>query len=466
MSTHRYNNKNRKYLSVTIIAIIIISSFGLLIGNMGEDPHNTPKVKEPNNPEFVPRSATPIPTNSPTTNPTNPWTTGNSINSNIPIFAPYVPGLMEASPVINSSIWLEIANNAWKYFQPGVGIDSTTGLPASSYGYNEFTDWDLSIYIQTVIDAEKLGLITKEGIWGSKDRIDKVITFLETRPLNRITKTPYWFYSSTGQGVQEKDSIDIADTGALFVALNNIKKYDNTFAKRIDNIVYNNINNKHDRTDYASIIPSLKIESLTSTSLYSYYVLYGFSSFFPNELAGAPNRILENIRSAGNVTDIHGSVLPKGKITCEPLLYSIFYLDNNAKIKAMMDQVYSAHYARFEATKKYIAFSEGNTGRMYIYEWVVLPNGDTWKITEVGYDSYLENRDGVVFSKVAFGFLSIYNSTYAREMCVYIEKNSPESKKGYYEGVDYEGSNPAAWINVINSNTNGLIISAARYAIK
>ena len=52
-------------------------------------------------------------------------------------------------------------------------------------------------------------------------------------------------------------------------------------------------------------------------------------------------------------------------------------------------QVYLAHEAKYNATGIYIAFSEGNTPTGFIYEWVVLPNGDTWKIMNAGETSFL-----------------------------------------------------------------------------
>ena len=128
-----------------------------------------------------------------------------------------------------------MATTAWQYFQPGIGVDSTTGLPAGSYGWNYFTDWDLGVYIQAVIDANKTGLISNNGDWGSHARLDKVVTFLETRELNSTTKVPYWFYGSDGKGYTTQSGVDIIDTGTLFVALNNLKNFDTSFVSRINN---------------------------------------------------------------------------------------------------------------------------------------------------------------------------------------------------------------------------------------
>ena len=58
------------------------------------------------------------------------------------------------------------------------------GFPTLKDRFYGFTDWDLGVYIQAVIDAQKLGLIGNDGAWDFSARIDKVLTFLENRPLN------------------------------------------------------------------------------------------------------------------------------------------------------------------------------------------------------------------------------------------------------------------------------------------
>ena len=59
---------------------------------------------------------------------------------------------------MNSSVWRQVAANAWNYFQPGIGVDANTGLPNSGYGVPYFTDWDLGVYIQAVMDANTTGV--------------------------------------------------------------------------------------------------------------------------------------------------------------------------------------------------------------------------------------------------------------------------------------------------------------------
>jgi len=467
-SIFRFGKIEKMLTVLIIVGILLVSAFGFMM-QTGE---TTPPQDE-----LVKNKPTPTSTPSDTASPDPTQTKAPSILDDVTnIVNPFPPpsqdtrGLFERSEAMNSSVWREVAVNAWNYFQPDKGIDSTAGLPASSWGYNYFTDWDLGVYIQAVMDAEKLGLCEKDGSWGASIRLEKVVKFLETRDLltNVTTRPPYWFYSSTGAGYREQDRFDVVDTGTLLVSLHNLKTYNSSLSTRIDNFVYNRVSNQEgNRTDYASIVPGIKGEDKTSTSIYAYYLTAGFAKFFP-ELEPYADMVLDNINNAPTTMTPEDVTLPKAKLTCEPLLYSYFYLPNNPKLNTILDQVYAAHEARSESTGEFVAFSEGHNkvNDDFIYEWVVLPNGDTWKITLVGSSTYLENIKPVIYTRVAVSFLSIYNSSYAKDMCVYLEKAMLKPESGYFDGAIYN-PDPLAYnyVNHVGCNTNGLILAAARYAV-
>jgi hypothetical protein len=372
------------------------------------------------------------------------------------------PGLIESAQTINSTVWMQVAANAWQYFQPGVGVDSNTGLPyaGGATGFHYFTDWDLGVYIQAVIDANKTGLIGNDGAWGSSARLEKVVRFLETREVNATTGYPFWFYDAT-TGLDyhalsdlSTDTVDVVDTGRLFVALNNLRVFDSSLATRINNIVYN-------RSNYTALVSSIA-SSASSNSIYAYYFDSGFASFWP-QLASVPGKILGNIVNSGNVTSPYGNVsLPNAAITGDPLLCSVFELNNNdSRLLALSKQVYLAHEAYYNATGQYAAFSEGNSPNGFVWEWVTTGSSDTWKITQSGSSSYVD-MSPVVYNKVAFSFLALYNTTFARNMVVYLEQSLPTPTNGYSDGADNSGN----LVSQVGSNTNGLILDAATYAIQ
>ena len=149
----RFSRKARSLMVFAIISVMLISIFAFL------PKQNVSKA-------IIPQTIDNSP--SPTAIPQKINNNDDKSNISIPIIdfpninpiptdtpTPKPPGLLASAQTINSTVWQAVAANAWTYFQPGVGVDSTTGLPCSSGPV--FTDWDLGAYIQAVIDAQKIG---------------------------------------------------------------------------------------------------------------------------------------------------------------------------------------------------------------------------------------------------------------------------------------------------------------------
>jgi hypothetical protein len=459
-------SRRRKYLlALAIIFVIIISCFAFLPWK------NNPKASV-----ILPQSDnSSSPTPSPTAQPKSTSTPLPNIPQIISTITEKVtasvpsrtPGIIEAGGGMNSTVWTEVAQNAWAFFQPGVGVNNITGLPfAGGLDFQAFTDWDLGAYIQAVIDAQEIGIINASGTWGSYNRLNMVLTFLENRPLNKTTGWPFWFYNATdGQGYKENSTyasngVDIVDTGKLLVALNNLRLYNSTlFRLRINNLVFDVNGN---RSNYASLVPYIKSEA-GSNSIYAYYCWSGFASFWPTQLGSIPIQIMTNIANSPTITT-YNVTLPDTAITCEPLLLSVFELNNsNPELMHLMKQVYAAQEAYYFATRDYAAFSEGSSPyNGYIYEWIIAPNGNTWQITNTT-QFYFNKMNPVIFSKAAFGLLSLYNTTYALSMVITLERALPTPTKGYYDGIDTSGTKDAG---NPGSDTNSLILDAALYYIQ
>ena len=93
-----------------------------------------------------------------------------------------------------------------------------------------------------------------------------------------------------------------------------------------------------------------------------------------------------------------------------------------------------------------------------------MPNGDTWKITQAGdysFSTYL-GIDPIIYTKTALSFLAYENTTFARNNVIYLERILPDPTNGYTDGADNSGN----IISSVGSNTNGLILDAALYAIQ
>ncbi len=457
--TWRLNGRMKGALAFALVIIVLVSVIAFL------PEENKSESNGPKNNDAPMASPDPNPQIS-ATQPPNPLAQiastvqGFFDSSNRSPLLGYV-GTFTSAEVMDSRVWQQVAKVAWRYFTPGMGVNGATGLPASSDGAPYFTDWDLGVYIQAIMDAQTTGAVVADGEWGSSARLERVVSFLENRELNQATGYPFWFYqSSDGKNYNENSnqatgSVDTIDTGRLLVALNNLRTFNSSLAPRINAIVIGPGN----RSDYAALVPEIKADSFKSKSTYAYYIASGFAGFWPNELSGAPNRILNNIMSSGTVTTKNVS-LPLAEVSCDPLLCSIFETSNNSQLVALAKQVYLAHEGYFNDTGSYRAFSEGGaTSGTWLYEWVVLPDGRTW--TVLYGDGSDANIPPVTYTKVAVGFLAISNTSFAKDMVVYIEQSFPEPTKGYWEGIDEKGTQ----LFGLTVHTNGLILGAAKYAI-
>ena len=467
-------SKQEKGIIVFAIIVILLLSFFTFLPRANQ---STPSPQPTDSP-----IASPSDTPQETTNPTHKPNIGSQISNILTgisdgitqVFTPpKAPGTIESAETMNSTVWRAVAANAWQYFQPGIGVDPNTGLPRNGgTDSTTFTDWDLGVYIQAVIDAQKIGLIGTDGDWNSSARLETVVKFLETRELNETTHYPYWFYQAVDGKDYHKNSdlatstVDGVDTGRLFVALNNLRNFNSSLAPRINDIVLNK-GPYHNRSDYSVLVPAIKAESLYSTSIYAYYVASGFASFWPNELSNATSTILNNIRVRGTTTTSENVTLPLADILGDPLYCSVFETSNSSQLMVIAQQVYLAHEAYYNATLQatgqgqYRAFSEGSSlSTHWAYEWVVLSDGRTWVVLDEQYHDY--NISPMIYTKIAMSFLAIYNTTYAHDMVVYLERTLPDPINGYSEGVDESG----AQLTGVGLNTNGMIIGAAKYAIQ
>lgn len=379
-------------------------------------------------------------------------------------------GLLSGIPILfsvkgavtedTSNYWKNIGQGAWSYFTPGVGVDPGTGLVRNSAGGNVFTDWDLGLYVQAIIDAEKMGILSTNGTWGSIYRLDKVLFFLEKRPLMSDGLPYLSYYSNDGSNSSPIRQV-ATDTGALLVALKNVENAKPELKQRIDGIVYNSTNYERCRLSMDLVLSQLE-SGVREPGIYDYYVTCGFTCFWPERFTNNSNRILSIITSAPKV-NYSGVILPSAKITTEPLLLSIFNLANlDPKLLDLSNQSYLAQEARYNATGKFTAFSEGGTASgVFVWEWIVTDDGRWW-IVQTGDCNDVDTDLGiapVAYFKAATGLHSVYNTAYTSDMEEYLLPKV-QGYNGFMAGVDDNGQ----VINAVDVS-NGLIVSAARYAI-
>jgi hypothetical protein len=453
----QFNKKAKFVMALVVIAVVLISSFVILYKPAPTKSEVTAITQGNSTTSSVPKSGSgshnKAPSISKVTTVASDATKASS-NANKP------PGLIATSPIINSTVWHDVAANAWAFFQPGIGVDPNTGLPyAGGQGFEAFTDWDLGAYIQAIIDAEKIGLETSAD---ANARFDKILTFLADRPINETTGYPFWFYDATNGTDYHENSdnatfaADTADLGALFVGLNNLRVFDPSLAPEINNIVFNGTSN------FAALLPIIQADS-TSNNTYSYFVDSGFADFWSQQVGNVPGDILNNILNSPTIS-VSGVSLPEALIGNEPLIRSVFEFSSvPSGLTNLMAKVYAANEAYYDQTGKFIAPSEGQTpSNGWAYGWVVGPHDVPWEVTN-SYPYTLDyTNPAVLYNKVAFSYLALYNTTFARSLTVFIENICPTPTNGYFDGADTSGN----IVNELGTNTNSLILDAALYALQ
>jgi len=352
--------------------------------------------------------------------------------------------------------WLNYAKIAWRYFQPGVGVNPTTGLQYANTEWHKFTSWDLAGYILAIINAEELGLLPRDGDWGADYRVGKILRFLQNRPLTE-DRLPYLVYDAETGGLPpgvEAQSTNACDEGRLLTALYKLKQHSPDLAQVIDDIV--------SRVDYVKLALGV-----VANHFYDYYIARGFK-FFGFDGYEPIARALQVVQKmAGDEhIEVYGERLPKVEVTSEPMLHGLLELDPQPLFKDYASRVYRVQEKRWEATGKLTAWSEGAypVYPYYIYECIVSapPYEGTWIIYSKGIG--VVNITPVVYVKAAFGFHALYSTNYTKMLVDKLSRVLQASwvlGKGFVEGVDEEGNLIMVWTD----KTNSLIINAARYAL-
>ncbi|MBS7653299.1 DUF3131 domain-containing protein [Candidatus Bathyarchaeota archaeon] len=351
--------------------------------------------------------------------------------------------------------WLDLASKAWRYFEVGVGVHPTTGLHKAGLYWPYFTDWDLGIYLQAVIDAYKLGLIPREGDWGFNYRVNRIITFLENRQLTE-NQLPYLWYKSEDGSPWGTTQTNIYDSSKLLISLWNLKRMRPDLGGRIDSII-------KERSNYRLLVENWS----GGRDLYAYYVAMAFQLWGFPEYVGV-RRTLDEVKWIKTLPRVstYGDVeLPQYTVTGDPLLHCVFELPPDPSIDWLAEVTYQAHLQRYVNTGKLTAFSEGNTDLQdpsYIYEYVVASVGGGWRTWVITAPNVGEvSITPIIFLKMAAGLHALFNSDFTRFMITQLLNSLTDTSNGFMDGIDENGR----IVRTVIDKTNGIILQAARYAI-
>lgn len=367
---------------------------------------------------------------------------------------------VESSAQVTPDQWLNWANIAWKYYQPGVGVNSIYGIDRAALNWDAVTDWDTGGYILAIIYAHRLGIIGYDGAWGFYDRTTKILNYLKTRELTTNTKNgipnwPYWAYYWDGRPLYnpEYPYSDWSDSGRLLYALDILRKYDPTFEKDV-NQIFNRCKSAYDAM--AKELP---------VSYYGYLSAKGFEAFGYDVTS-----IISSFENwSGGYTEVEGQMLPSMATTSEPIVHGLLELGLSGNFAEFGRRIYETQKARFSSTGKLTAWSEGgyypNPG--YIYEWILSPP-DKWVIK--AHDGSILNIKPLMYSKIAFAFLALYGENEYTLALIDASKGLIHDQYGFGQATFENGTSAiylweGAELGFYVDKTNQIVLAAAAYAI-
>ena len=335
---------------------------------------------------------------------------------------------------VSSQQWINYAQVAWSFFKPGIGVSPSTGLIYASPYWHEFTDWDLAGYIQAVLAAERIGLISESGPWGADYRLSLVLNFLDTRALNS-NGLWYQFYNSDS-GTVSADGLNdpggISDGGPMLIALYDLMQAHPRFTSQVREAVT--------RVNY-----KLLASQGFGPDLYSQYAKLGFD--------------LWNFSSSSS--DVYPLSVGNMAIS-EPAMLAILENTHSMDFERAGQEIYSAQYAAYNRTGDLFALSEGqyppylNSTTPYVYESIEVPSGKNYQV--ITWQGQTINSSPEDFVKIGFAFLAIYRSSYG-ELLVNTLGNLTTSD-GYSEGLL---SQTGQVFGAVSDNTNIMIMLACAY---
>jgi len=344
-------------------------------------------------------------------------------------------------------LWGKIASTAWKYFAPGYGINPKTGLNYATQHWHIITDWDLGSYIAAVIAAEELGLLNKEGEYGARMRIEKVVNFLLNRALHE-KGVPYLAYNADNMEPATNLPTNLSDAGRLLLALAQLKQKHPELEDIVDKIVKRNNFEK---------IAFDENQWKTTDGLYAYYISKGYEFFNLSKHSHIEYFLSLPLRlDSFKKVQTYNVSLPATWINYEPLLL-LFYETKDKKIERLLADVIQASINRYIYTGKTSAFSETpvDVQPFYVYEWISRGDEKTWIVTD--HEDRIIFLPEVIVSQALIGMYAFNESEITTKM---VNRFLPKivTDNGFLVGVYESGKT----INILSDKANSLILSIAK----
>lgn len=375
-----------------------------------------------------------------------------------------LPEQSELTPEENQ--WAQIA---WKYFENN--LVSETGLVNSVDKYPSSTLWDTGSYLQALISAYRLKVITPAKF---DNLMNAALTALRDLPLfeNQLPNKAYHTESLAMVDYNNKPTESgigwsAIDIGRLLVPFNwivwNCPRHTNTVR---DILAHWNIENMIvEGTLYGAAIDNF------GKTIYLQEGRIGYEEYSARSFTLIGYDVSEALKYNDYIEliDINGIAIPTDKRSPQKygahnyVVSESYILDGlefgwGIAAKEFAFRVYSAQKERYNQTGILTAVSEDHIDRppYFVYN-TVFSDGKEWNcITDLGEDA---SAFRTISTKAAFGWHMLYRTPYTEKLIDEV-KELYDPERGWYSGLYEKTKKPN---KAITCNTNGIILETLCY---
>lgn len=366
------------------------------------------------------------------------------------------------SPILSTED-MEVARNAWKYFEHN--YLPKTGMVNPVYHYSRGTIWDVGSILAAFVAAEQLGLI---GSGEFRQKMDRVLTTLLSIQLynNELPNREYDWRTGGMRDIHSEPSRrgsgwSALDLGRLLIWLKIIESWYPDYAQTTENIVKRwKFERACQNHELNGVLADGSKEHLRQEGRLGYeqYAASGYA-LWSKDVSEA--LALDHIRWI----DLNGEKIPVDErcypyLTSEPFFLARIELGNmDRKFSDVIDATYRVQKKRWQSTGILTAVTEDAVNLLpwFVYNCIYY-EGSPWTTVAHNGKPCPDLRN--LSTKAAFAWSAIFDDDYSKALRKRVS-SLVDPVSGYLGGV-YE-THPAGINRSRNVNTNAVILESMLY---
>jgi len=364
---------------------------------------------------------------------------------------------------------LEDARTAWRYFErfthPRTGLCPATVNFAPSGGniHKAVTMWDVGSQINSLIAAAQIGLIDQKEFRRS---ITQILPQIRGRKSQGRLLPQGWIV--TDRQKWGNKNFDGSDAGRLMSALDCLRRYDDSFSSRLNEIT--------SAWDLDKVVLNGEMHSVIGgtlqTSFVSHSAHYSALAFRRWGLkVKSPYEVVEGLSGHDGQMALLEAVAKIGPIGAEPLLLEALELGMTTQSAHLADVLFAAQIEEFQETGRLVCASEGplDVEPWFSYQGLQLDaEKRTWAIDTVGEErKYREpefwRSHQVISCKAAFLWAAYQPHEYSERLVNYVRARA-RTKNGFAASIFSQSQRATDYYSDIN--TNAVILQAIAHILK